>query len=175
MAENRSIRQGDSTRGGGLGAVLFAGGALGAAVLVVSQFLTLFHTHIQAKHLPIASATVGSEHAYALLPIAAVALFLAYGVWSVASRPALLGLGAFGVAARLIALLHDLPYAQKSGLRIRGGHYVLAVNQPAIGIYAETLGATILIVTCVSGFILLGPPARRRRSVPDGRRTASTV
>jgi hypothetical protein len=138
--------------------LLMTAGLAGALVLAVSQFLNLYGTHIRSRHLLVATATTGSQHAYALLPVAAVAAVLAYGVWRVASRPALLGLGLLGLAALLIALLHDLPYAHRQGLWRLGGQYVLAINRPEIGLYAETAGALLLLLTFVCGFVALGSP-----------------
>lgn len=147
---------------GVLPAVLLAGGLAGAVVLAGSQFLNLFGTHIQARHVVVGTARVGAEHGYALLPVAVLAALLAYGVWRVLSRPALLGLGVLGLAALLITLLHDLPYAHKQGLKSFHGHYVLAINRPEIGLYLETAGALILLLTFVCGFVLLGPPEFER-------------
>jgi hypothetical protein len=135
-----------------------SGGLAGAVVLAVSQFLNLYGTHIRSRHLVVATATTGAQHAYALIPVAIVAAVLAYGVWRVSSRPALLGIGLLGLAALLIALLRDLPYAHRQGLWNLGGHYVLAINRPEVGLYMETAGALLLLLTFVGGFVLLGPP-----------------
>ena len=161
MAENRNVQRPAGEPLISLPAALCAGGVIGGVVLAVAQFLKLYDTHIQSRHASIATGTVGSAHAYALLPVAVLAALLAYGVWRVLSRPALLGIGVLGAAALGISLLDDLPYAQEQGVKTIAGHYVLAANTPAIGLYVETLGAMVLIVTCVSGFILLGSPTRR--------------
>lgn len=148
--------------------LLLAGGMLGALVLAVSQFLNLYGTHIRTRHLVVATATSGSEHAYALLLVAVVAAVLTYGVWRVASRPALLGIGVLGLAALLVALLHDLPVAHRQGLWSMGGHYVLAINRPEVGLYLETAGALLLLLTFVGGFVLvLGSPTPRTRPGDD--------
>ena len=141
--------------------VLLGAGLAGAVVLAVSQFLNLYGTHIRSRHLLVATATAGSQHAYALLPVAVAAAILAYGVWRAGSRPALLGVGLLGLAALLIALLHDLPYAHRQGLWHLGGGYVLAINRPEVGLYAETAGALLLLLTFVGGFVLLGTPEPR--------------
>jgi hypothetical protein len=158
MTENRDRGGAEPPESRALLAVLLSAGLAGALVLAVSQFLNLYGTHIRSRHLLVATATAGSEHAYALLPVAIVAAVLAYGVWRVGSRPALLGLGLLGLAALLITLLHDLPYAHRQGLWSLGGHYVLAINRPEIGLYAETAGALLLLLTFVCGFVLLGSP-----------------
>lgn len=158
MAENRDRRGPVTGESRPLLGLLMAAGVAGALVLAASQFLNLYGTHIRARHLLVATATTGSQHGYALLPVAVVAAVLAYGVWRVASRPALLGLGLLGLAALLIALIHDLPYAHRQGLWRLGGHYVLAINRPEIGLYAETAGALLLLLTFVCGFVALGSP-----------------
>jgi hypothetical protein len=158
MAEERDPQRAALEASRPLLGLLLGGGLVGALVLAVSQFLNLYGTHIRTHHRLVATATAGSEHAYALLPVAIAAAVLAYGVWKVGSRPALLGLGLLGLAALLIALLHDLPYAHRQGLWNLGGHYVLAVNRPEVGLYAETAGALILLLTFVCGFVMLASP-----------------
>jgi hypothetical protein len=144
----------------GLPALLLAGTLLGALVLAASQFMTLANTRIQASRGAVETVTAGSEHAYALLPVAVLAALLAYGIWKLGSRPALLAVGILGLISLLISLLRDLPYAHRTGVRMFAGHYVSAANSAGAGLYVETLGAMLLLVTCVSGFILLGPPRR---------------
>lgn len=140
---------------------VLAGGLLGAGLLAVAEFTTLYQVHSSASAAVVRSVGTGSNHSYALLPIAALAAFLAFGVWRAASRPALLALGVIGVIALLIALLGDLPDAHASGLvGSSASHFVQASSRPSAGFYMETLGAVVLLITCVSGFILLGAPAR---------------
>jgi hypothetical protein len=158
-----------------LGALLLTGGLAGALILAVSQFMTLADTRVAGNAVPVDSITVGSEHAYALLPIALVAAVLAYGVWSAGSRPALLAIGVLGLLSLVIALARDLPYAQQRGVRLSAGHYVTAANSPSGGLYFETGGAMILLVTSVSGFILIGPPEPERSArLPDAPRPRQT-
>jgi hypothetical protein len=170
VTERTSPSQSDHSGGGsrayGLGSLLFAGGVTGSLILAVSQFLTLFHTHVASRHAAVDTVTVGSAHSYAILPIALLAIFMAYGVWSAGSRPALLAVGLLGLIALLISLIRDLPDANKSGLRTIAQHYVLAANAPAIGLYMETLGAMILLIVSVSGFILIGSPSAVPASAP---------
>lgn len=175
MAEDGGPGQAARQGAGALPALLLAGGLVGAVLLAGSQFLNLFGTHIQARHVVVGTAKVGAEHGYALLPVAIVAALLAYGVWRVLSRPALLGLGVLGLAALLITLLHDLPYAHRQGLKSFHGHYVLAINRPEIGLYLETAGALVLLLTFVCGFVLLGPPEfeRARRQARTGAQVRS--
>jgi len=143
---------------------ILAGGLLGALLLLVAEFTPLFEVSTAAASAPVKSVGTGSHHAYALVPIALLAGVLAYGVWRVGSRPALLAIGLLAVIALLIGLLGDLPDAHTSGLiTAAGGHYVTASSSPSAGLYLETLGGVVLLITCVCGFLLLGPPSRQAR------------
>lgn len=145
-------------------ALLLAGGLTGSVLLLVSQFLTLYNTHVAAQRAPVASGSVGGAHGYALVPIAVLAAFLTAGVYAALSRPSLLALGILGAVALVISLARDLPAAHREGVRLAAGHYVQAANTPAAGMYVETAGAVVLLITCVCGFILLGAPQPRPRS-----------
>ena len=93
----------------------------------------------------------------------------AYGVWQAHSRPALLAIGLLGVIALLIALLGDLPDAQASGLiGSSATHYTTANSSPSAGMYMESAGAVVLIITCVCGFLLIGPPTAPTRTPQPG-------
>jgi hypothetical protein len=141
-----------------------AGGLVGALILLVAEFTTLFTIHTAAATAPVRSVTTGSHHTYALIPIALLVALLAYGVWSAGSRPALLAIGILGVISLLIALLGDLPDAHASGLLGSSAtHFSAASATPSAGLYLETLGSVVLLITSVCGFLLLGPPARDRR------------
>jgi hypothetical protein len=146
-----------------LTAILVAG-LVGAVLLIVAEFTTLFEVHAATSSRPVQTVTTGSHQSYALLPIAVLVAVLAFGIWREGSRVALLAIGLLGAIALLIALLGDLPDAQASGLvGSSTTHYATASPTPGAGLYLETLGAVLLVVTCVSGFLLLGPPARRPR------------
>jgi hypothetical protein len=147
-AENSATRLADG---------LTAATLLGALLLAISQFLPLFHTRIQASRTPIDTVMVGSAHAWGLLPIALLVAWLGYGVWRTGSRPALVATALLGVIGLVISLVRDLPYAERSGIKLFHAHYVLAVNRVAVGLYLETLGATVVLVAAVSGLILFGP------------------
>lgn len=141
-----------------------AGGLLGALLLLVAEFTTLFEVSTGGSGPAVKSVGTGSHHAYALVPIALLAAALAYGVCGVGSRPALLSIGVLAIIALLIGLLGDLPDAHSNGLITgAGGRYVSASSNPSAGMYMETLGAVVLLITCVCGFLLLGPPPRPDR------------
>jgi hypothetical protein len=165
----------DSARRGGLGAAVLGTGLLGAILLLAAEFATLFEVHTTVAGT-VRSAQTGPHHGFALVPLAVLAAGLAYVVWAASSRAALIGIGALGILALLIALLADLPDASSTGLARVGGRYVAAVSAPRAGFYMETLGAVVLLITCVCGLVLTGGPGlrgirpRRRTEVPpDGR------
>jgi hypothetical protein len=162
--------QGDSGRRGrgaaqvpgSLRAAILAGSLLGAVLLLVAEFTTLFSVHVATSSTPIKTVITGSHHSYALIPIAIVVALLAIGVWRDGSRPALLAIGLLGIVALLIALLGDLPDANATGLAGSSTtHYVNASSTPSAGLYLETLGAAVLLITCGLGFIALGSPTPR--------------
>jgi hypothetical protein len=146
--------------GGVVGTAVLVGALLGALLLLVAEFTTLFSVRAATSSAPVKSVGTGSHHAYALVPIALLTAALAYGVWAAGSRPALLAVGLLGLIALLIALFGDLPDAHASGLiGSTSTHYTTASSSPSAGLYMETLGAVVLIITCVSGFLLIGGPA----------------
>lgn len=150
---------------GSLRAAILAGSFLGALLLLVAEFTTLFTVNIVTSSTPVKTVATGSHHSYALVVIAIVVALLAVAVWRDSSRPALLAIGLLGVVALLIALLGDLPDAHATGLvGSSTTHYVDASSTPSAGLYLETLGAAVLILTCGLGFISLGSPGARRVS-----------
>jgi hypothetical protein len=130
---------------------------LGSLLLVMAEFTPLFHVHVATSLAPVKSVDTGSHHAYALVPIALLAGALAFAVFRGAGPPALIALGALGILTLLIALIGDLPDARASGLvgsAARG--YSLGTASPSTGLYLETLGAFLLVVTSGIGLLLLG-------------------
>lgn len=138
------------------------GAVLGALLLIASEFTTLYRVATLNGVRPISSTTTGSHDAYALIPIALVAVALAYGAVVRGSRPALLALGALGVATLLIALIGDLPDARATGMVGNSAtHYQSAGAKPQAGLYIETLGAIVLIISSGCGILLAAPGGRR--------------
>ncbi len=164
-AASRRDSEGSGRASSGSSAVtagVLVGGLLGALLLLVAEFTTLYNVRASQGGALIKSVSSGSNHSYAMIPIALLAALLAVAVWRTASRPALLALGLLGVLALLIALVGDLPNAHSSGLvGSSATRYVSAASRPSAGFYMETLGAVLLLVTSVSGFLMLGPPVRR--------------
>jgi hypothetical protein len=139
-------------------------GLVGAALLVISELIHLYEIHIASQQAPVSTVRGGSHNSYAFVPIAVLALVLAFGAARERSRIALLALAALGLTALLIALLGDLPDAQASGLLMRDGHLVMANAKPAAGMYIESLGSIALVLAGGLGLLLgprAAPPARR--------------
>jgi hypothetical protein len=145
-----------------LRAAVLGSGLLGALMLVVAEFTTLYTVHAATSSEAIQTVSTGSHNAYALIPIALVAAALAYGAAIRGSRPALLALGALGVATLLIALIGDLPDAHASGvIGSSATHFVSASSSPSAGLYLETIGAVVLMIASGCGLLLSRPvPAR---------------
>jgi hypothetical protein len=159
---------------------VLAGGLLGALLLVVAELTTLFTVHVASDRAPIRTVGTGSHHSYAMIPLALLAAGFAVSVLRQRSRPALVAIGVLGVIALLIALVGDLPDARASGIVLISGHYVDASSTASAGLYMETLGAIVLLVTSGSGLLLGGalsvpprPEAPPRAESPKKRATRS--
>ncbi len=146
---------------------------LGALLVLVAEFTTLFTVRAASVAGPIKSVTTGSHDSYALIPIALAVILLAYEFRRSGSRTALLAIGLLGIVVLLISLIGDLPDAHSAGLiGSSNTRYVEASSTPSVGLYLETLGAVVLLIACVCGFLLIGPPAGRaggRQSMGSAR------
>jgi hypothetical protein len=148
-----------------LGLALLLAGLAGAALLVVAEFTPLLTVHTSASRAAFRTVNTGSNHSYALIPIGLLAVFLSYSAWQSQSRLALTAMGVLGVVALLIALLGDLPDAQASGLvGSAATRFTTASSTPSVGLYLETLGGVVLVITAGAGLLLLPSPARRIRA-----------
>jgi hypothetical protein len=165
----------DSTgRLSGTGAVVFVAVA-GALLVLIAQFIPLYHVHVPTSSAPVKTVGTGANHGWAPVPIALVCLALALAVYRHGNRTALLGLAVLGVATLLIALLGDLPDAHSSGLiGSSASQYVQGVSSPSAGLYLETLGAVLLLVSGGVGFLMLGPASGRVEPAAGGRIEPST-
>jgi hypothetical protein len=156
-----------------LSTAVLAGGLIGALLLVVAELTTLYDVNTALSRTPYKSIGTGPNHAYALIPIALLAVMLSLGGARHRSRSALLALGALGIVTLLIALVGDLPDADATGEVSHAGHYVTAKSSPQTGLYLETLGAAALVMTCGLG-ILLGGPAPRPTASRSSRRASAS-
>jgi hypothetical protein len=154
-SEERGARGGN----GILGVALAA--ALGALLILVSQFTALYHVHVATSSAPIKTIGTGANHAWAPIPIALLAGALAFAVYRRGSRTALIALIVLGIVMLLIALLGDLPDAHATGIVGSGAsQYAEGSSTPSAGLYMETLGAILLLISGGIGLLLLGVPRR---------------
>jgi hypothetical protein len=154
---------------------VLGGGLLGSALLLVAEFTPLLQVHSSVRSAVVKTIDTGAHHSYALVPIAALALALTFSVWGSRNRFALLATGVLGVVALLIALLGDLPDARASGLiGNAAASFADATSSPSVGLYLETLGAVVLLITAGAGLLLLEPPARPPRSAHEPARSSRT-
>jgi len=147
-----------------------------AAMLAVAEFLPLYQVRTDTGDRTISTVSAGSHHAYALLPLAALAALLTWALER-SGRPAAAGLALLGLAALGIALLGDLPDVHRTGLLgtpatgLRGAHTVAGA-----ALYLETLGAIALLGSGAAGLIL-GPSfkghSRSQRDAASGKTSGS--
>ena len=155
-------------RGGNavLGVALTA--ALGALLILVSQFTALYHVHVATSSAAIKTVGTGANHAWAPIPIALLAGALAFAAYRKGSRTALVALMVLGVVTLLIALLGDLPDAHATGIVGSGAsQYAEGTSTPSAGLYMETLGGVLLLISGGIGLMLLGATRRPPESAPD--------
>ncbi len=141
-----------------------AGAVLGAIALVVAELLPLYTLHIITTQVPAGSVGTGSHDSWALVPVAVLAAVLGLGPGRRLQRPALLALAALGVIVLVIALAVDLPDTTAHGL-IHGN--LLAATTTGAGLYVETLGAVVLLLSAGGGLLASGvgtPPLWLGRS-----------
>jgi hypothetical protein len=151
---------------GVVGSVLAALGFAG----VVLAFAATFSTVIKVQVLTVTTASYSGydRNSVALILLGVFGLLMLAGGLR-GSRPALLALGLVGLAVLLIAVLHDLPHLNDSGVWPLHDQYEDAQASAGAGYYLETASGVLLLLSGV-GLALLGP--RRQRS-PRGRRTTT--
>ncbi len=138
----------------------------GAGLLLIAEFAPLFSVRAGGPGDVLRTVQTGSHHAHALIPVALLAAVLAGGWYRSPGRPAMTAIGVLGAVALVIAIAHDWPDAHATGLvRNPGGSYVRAGSRAGAGLYLETLGGIVLLITGAAG-LLLAPRLRRRESRP---------
>lgn len=162
---SRGISAGFGRFGASRLAILALGG-VGGILLIVSDFLTLYHVKVvTASCSDLASPNLrdacstsgGGHHGYALAILGAIALVMAWGAAVGASRPAGVALLIIGAAGLLIALAVDLPDVHETG--IVGTQFSSAKAEPAIGFWLEVAAAALV---AAAGALRLVAPARPR-------------
>ncbi len=145
---------------------------VGALLIIVAQFTALYQLHSATSSVPVKAVGTGSNHAWAPIPLALLAAALAFVAYRSGSRVALAAVAVLGVVTLLIALLGDLPDAHATGLVGSGAsQYSVGSSTPSAGLYLETLGAVVLLITGGVG-LLLGPPDRARKTSPSRTKAA---
>jgi hypothetical protein len=147
---------------------VLAAGLLGVALLLVAEFTPLLHVHA-GGHVHLArTVTGGSDHSYALLPVAALSAGLAFTSWRSGSRFAMLALGLLGLLTIGLALLGDLPDAHSTGLvGTPSTGLSTATSSPAIGLFLETGGGVMLLLSAAAGMLLEPVPDVPARVAPE--------
>jgi hypothetical protein len=143
-------------------------------LIIVSQFTALYHVHVPTSVAPVKTVGTGSNHAWAPIPLALLAIVLAVAAYRYCNRAAVLAIALLGVVTLAIALLGDLPDVHATGLIGSGAsQYMEGTAAPSAGLYMETLGAIVLLVSGGVGFVLLSSqrPATtdQRPATPDER------
>jgi hypothetical protein len=163
-----------------LGSALAAAAFIGAVMLVVADFTTLFRVHTAAGvTVPHGSVAGHDNHSFAMLLIGVAALPLAYAATRYGGRPAMAGLAGLGLIALIIAIGFDLSDA--TGTNTLARTFEDATGSPGAGFYLETLGAVLLLVSGGGGLVLTAPgreapaPApAAAASAPEGDRDETT-
>jgi hypothetical protein len=163
---------------------------ISAAVLIVAEFLTLYAVRVIHGTSRVPPVAAGTENHYALIPIAILAVALILAAIRVGDRWALAAVAILGLIALLIGLLHDLPDARRAGLvgSLHAG-WVRGASSPSVGMYMETLGAVLLLLTAGVGMLFgepiaaepMAPPkpggasgSKRPSSAPNGGSASSS-
>ncbi len=151
---------------------------VGALMLVIAEFEPLFQVRAGDSEIVVRTVSAGDHHSYALLPVAVLAIVLAWALGrgdrldaAVTAALALLGL-----AALAIALVGDLPEIHRSGLlgtAATGLRNARTVAGSAL--YLETLGAILLLIAAAA-MLATGVAVRLRtptRGAPGGETSGS--
>jgi hypothetical protein len=133
----------------------------GAIALLAAEPLALIRVQTAARHRVVLTVSAGSHHSYALVPIAVLAILLAWALPRPAAvRPAAAAIILLGLASLGIALLADLPDIHRTGVVGRAATGLHNAHTIAgAGLYVETLGAVLLLA---AGVIALLPALRSR-------------
>jgi hypothetical protein len=140
------------------GRLALAGVAVLAVILlVVSEFLPLYHVLVGALETETRSETGWRNHAFAMLLLGLATLPMLVGALR-GARPAMYAIAGIGLVVIIIALSVDLPAAKESGTLRESVSYEDARAEPASGFFVETLGGVLLLLT--GGLLLLTAPPR---------------
>jgi hypothetical protein len=158
-------------------AAVFAGLALvGAALLAIAEFTTLYDVVVGSLDIVRRSAKAGDEHSYALVILAGAAVPMALGALRAANtqfggmrgaRAPALALAVLGGVALYIAFVRDLPDTRSSGRLPESVTFEDARARPGPGLYLEIAGGGLLILS--GGGLLVTHRPRPRAIGAHGR------
>jgi hypothetical protein len=118
----------------------------GAALLVASQFMTIFELN-SAGSTPQALIDSADQHWYAMAVLGVFGGLATIGALASGSKPLAAAVAAAGAAALLLFLLIDLPDAGKTGnISDPTLSFVTAEANPVGGFWIELIGALVLTV-----------------------------
>ena len=129
---------------GRLTSLLLALLLLGAALMIVAEFLPLYEIRVVTAVPKGGHHSVGAHHGYALLVIGLALIPMSWGAVKGGSKPAAIAALVLSVIALFVALGIDLPDLNETGLI--GRTYDQAQARPRVGFFVETLGATLALL-----------------------------
>ncbi len=134
---------------------------VGAVLLVLAEFSTVFEVTVGSLEVVKRDATGGENHGYALLVVAVFAVVLVWLGLRAGGRAAGFGLAGLGAVALVIALAVDLPDTRASGRLPESLAYEDARARAGSALGLEIVGGVLLVV---AGGLLAsaGPLAGRR-------------
>jgi hypothetical protein len=124
---------------------------LGAALMIVAEFLPLYEIRVVTAVPKGGHFSVGAHHGYALLVIGLALIPMAWGAVKGRSKPAAIAALVLSVIALLVALGIDLPDLNETGLI--GRTYDQAQARPRVGFFIETLGATLAVLGSIGALV----------------------
>lgn len=141
-------------RSGGVGGLVLLLGVVGAILMVTAEFATYREIEVitaSCEELVRSDpevaddcvATGGEQHGWALIPLAALGLIMAWGAGPGRSRPAAWALAAVGVVVLAIAAFGDVPNTDVTGAV--GRNFEQARGEAGATIGLELTGAALLI------------------------------
>ena len=125
---------------------------LGAALLIVAEFLPLYEIRVVTVVPKGGHHSVGAHHGYALLVIGLALIPMAWGAVRGGSKPAAIACLVLALIALFVALAIDLPDLNETGLI--GRTYDQAQARPRVGFFVETLGATLALLGSIGTLLL---------------------
>ena len=137
---------------GRLDALLLGLMLLGAALLIVAEFLPLYEIRAVTAVPAGGEHSTGGHHGYALLVVGLALIPMAWGAVRGGSRPAAIAAVVLAAIALFVALVIDLPDLNETGLI--GRTYDQAEARPQVGFFVETLGAVLALLGAIGTLVL---------------------